>query len=61
LSAGYRFRLFGDKVRTRVQLNVKDAFESGRLQKVAVNPDGSAFAYRIINPRQFILSMAFDL
>jgi hypothetical protein len=48
-------------VRTRVQLNVKDAFESGRLQKVAVNPDGSAFAYRIINPRQFILSMAFDL
>jgi hypothetical protein len=61
LSAGYRFRLFGDKIRTRVQLNVKDAFESGRLQKVAVNPDGSTFAYRIINPRQFILSMSFDM
>jgi hypothetical protein len=61
LSAGYRFRLFGDKVRGKTQLNVRDAFESGRLQKVAVNPDGSVFAYRIINPRQFILSTTFDL
>jgi len=28
---------------------------------VAVNPDGSTYAYRIINPRQFILSTSFDL
>lgn len=61
LSAGYRFRLFGEKVRGKVQLNIKDAFESGRLQKVGVNPDGSVFAYRIINPRQFILTTSFDL
>ncbi len=61
LSAGYRFKMWGDKIRTRVQLNIKDAFESGRLQKVGVNPDGSTYAYRIINPRQFILSASFDL
>jgi len=61
LSAGYRFRFYGDKIRGKAQLNVKDAFESGRLQKVGVNPDGSTFAYRIINPRQFILSTSFDL
>ena len=61
LSAGYRFRMFGDKVRGRVQLNIRDAFESGRLQKVAVNPNGSAYAVRIIDPRQFILTTTFDL
>ena len=61
VAAGYRFRLFSDKVRRKVQLNVKDVFENGRLQKVGINPDGSVFAYRIINPRQFILTTSFDL
>jgi outer membrane receptor protein involved in Fe transport len=60
LSAGYRFRL-GDKIRAKAQLNIRDAFEDGRLQRVAVNPDGSTYAYRIINPRQFILSLTFDM
>lgn len=61
LSASYGFHLFKDRVRARVQLNVRDALENGRLQKVAVNPDGSTYAYRIIDPRQFILSTSFDL
>ena len=61
LSAGYRFRLFNDKVRTNVQLNVRNAFEDGRLQPVAANPDGSIYAYRIIEPRRFILNASFDL
>ena len=61
LSASYGFHLFKDRVRARVQLNVRDVLENGRLQKVAVNPDGSAYAYRIIDPRQFILSTSFDL
>ena len=61
LFAGYRFGLFGEKVRAKVQLNVKDVLENGRLQPVGVNPDGSVYAYRIINPRQFILSASFDL
>ncbi len=61
LSAAYRFKLFGDKVRAKVQLNVKNALEGGRLQPIAVNPDGTPYAYRIIDPRQFILSASFDL
>lgn len=61
LSAGYRLRLFNDRVRARVQLNVRKVLEAGRLQAVAVNPNGSPFAYRIIDPRQFILSTTFDL
>ncbi len=60
-STSYSLRLFGDRVRARVQLNVRDALEKGRLQRVAVNPDGSTYAYRIIDPRQFILSTSFDL
>jgi outer membrane receptor protein involved in Fe transport len=61
MSIGYRFRLFNDKVRTNVQLNVRDIFEDGRLQPVGANPDGSVYAYRIIEPRRFILSASFDL
>ena len=44
-----------------MQLNVRDVLENGRLQKVAINPAGSTYAYRIIDPRQFILSTSFDL
>jgi len=44
-----------------VQLNVRNIFERGRLQAVAVNPDGQPYAYRIIDPRQFILTTTFDL
>jgi hypothetical protein len=61
LSAGYRLRLFGDKVRTNLQLNVRNAFEDGRLQAVGANPDGSIYAWRIIEPRRFILTASFDL
>ena len=61
LSAGYRFRMFKDKVRVKAQLNVKNALENGRLQMIGVNPDGNGYAYRIIDPRQFILSTSFEL
>ena len=61
LSAGYKFKMWRDKIRAKVQLNVKDVLEDGRLQAVGVNPDGNPYAYRIINPRQFILSTTFDL
>ena len=60
-SVGYRTRFLGDKVRANVQLNVKDVFENGRLQAVAANPDGSIYAWRIKEPRQFILTVGFDL
>jgi outer membrane receptor protein involved in Fe transport len=60
-SAGYKFKLRNDKIRAKVQLNVRDIFEGGRLQAVGVNPDGNAAVLRIINPRQFILTTTFDL
>ena len=60
-SSGYNLRFFKDKIRARLQLNVKNIFENGRLQAVAVNPDGSPYAFRIIDPRQFILSATFNL
>jgi hypothetical protein len=60
LSASYNLRLY-NKVRTRLQLNVRNVLEDGRLQPIAYNPDGQAWNYRIIDPRQFILSATFDL
>jgi outer membrane receptor protein involved in Fe transport len=60
-SIGYRMRFGGEKVRMNLQLNVRDVFENGRLQPVGANPDGSIYAYRIVDPRRFILSASFDL
>ncbi|WP_158277640.1 TonB-dependent receptor plug domain-containing protein [Opitutus sp. ER46] len=57
----YRLNFFRGKVRCTLQLNVNNVFENGRLQAVAINPDGTPWAYRIIDPRQFILSAKFDL
>ncbi len=54
-------RMFHNRVTARFQLNVRNAFESGRLQTIAVNPDGKGYAFRIIDPRQFILSATFEL
>lgn len=61
LLARYNLRLFGDRVRCRLQFNVRNVFEKGRLQAVGVNPDGTPYAFRIVDPRQFILSANFDL
>lgn len=61
LMAGYDLKLFAGKVRTRLQVNVRNVFEDGRLQPIAVNPDGSPWAFRIIDPRQVFLSATFSL
>ena len=61
LLAGYRAPFFSKKVMATWQLNVRNVHESGRLQKIGANPDGTPTAYRIITPRQFILSATFDL
>lgn len=60
-SIGYKFRLFENKVRGSLQLNVQNVFEGGRLQAVGANPDGSIYAWRIVDPRRFVLSASFDL
>ncbi len=61
LWVGYKFKLpFVEDVDARVRLNVVNAFEDGRLQTVRVNYDGSPSAFRIVDPRQFILTLDLD-
>ncbi|MSU24160.1 MAG: hypothetical protein EXS32_10105 [Opitutus sp.] len=61
LNASYNLRLFKDKVRARVQLNIRNVGENTHLQRIAVNPDGNYWNYRIIDPTQYILTATFDL
>lgn len=63
LDAGvsYRTKLWGDKVSANFQLNVRNLNESGRLQPINALVTGEIFQYRIIAPRQFILTASFDL
>jgi hypothetical protein len=55
----YQRRIFRDKIGLKLQLNVNNAFEDGRLMPTQVNFDGSPWAFRIIDPRQFILQATF--
>ena len=58
----YRMKMFADRVRANFQLNVKNVQEDGgRLQKTSAFFDGRASTYRIVDPRQFILSASFDM
>jgi hypothetical protein len=57
----YRTRLFREKVGASFQLNIRNLNESGRLQPIAVDPDGTPSSFRIVAPRQFILTASFDL
>ena len=56
----YTTKVFDDRVRMKVQLNVANVFESGGLRVVGVNYDGSPNAYRIVDPRQITLTTKFD-
>ena len=57
----YNTRLFDNRVKARFQLNVKNAFEDGgRLQATAAFFDGKTSTYRIIDPRQIVLTAGFD-
>jgi hypothetical protein len=60
LWTNYTLKLYHDKVRAKFQLNLNNAFEKGGLRTVGVNPDGTPFNFRIINPRQLVLSTTFD-
>ena len=60
--AKYRTKLFHDRIGTTFQLNVENMMQNGgHLQPTAVNPDGSPWRFRIIDPRQFIASASFEL
>jgi hypothetical protein len=57
----YRTRLFARKIGATFQLNVRNLQEGGRLQAISAFPDGTPNGYRIVDPRQFILTATFDL
>ena len=56
---GYQRKIFNDKIGLKVQLNVYSVFEGGHLQPTAVNFDGTPWSFRIIDPRQFVLTTTF--
>jgi hypothetical protein len=56
----YSRKVFNDKINMKIQLNVNNALENGGLVPIAANWDGTPWAYRIIDPRQFILTTTFD-
>ena len=55
----YSRKIFGDRIGWKLQLNINNVNESGRLLPTQVNFDGTPWAYRIIDPRQFILTSTF--
>lgn len=62
LTLGYQMKLFGKrKTNARFQLNVKNVQEDGRLQPLAARADGAITAYRVVDPRMFLLTASFDL
>jgi len=61
LILGYRMHIFGERIRTMLQLNVRNVNESGRLQPIAADPSGGPTGYRIIDPRLVILTASFEL
>ena len=56
----YRNRIWNDRIQLTVQFNVRDAFEAGGLRPVGVNPDGVFHTYRIVDPRQFFLTVGLE-
>lgn len=57
----YKTKFWSNKMSANIQLNVRNIQEDGRLQPIGAFPDGTPNAYRIVDPRQFILSVTFDL
>ena len=55
----YSRRIWDNRIGWKIQLNVNNWTESGRLMPTQVNFDGTPWAYRIIDPRQFILTSTF--
>jgi hypothetical protein len=59
--ASYKTKMFADKVTATFRLNVRNLQEDGRLQAIGAFPNGQPHSYRIVDPRQFILSASFDM
>ena len=58
----YRTRLWANRINASYQLNIRNLQESGdRLQAIGAFPDGTPHTYRIVDPRQFVLTATFEL
>ncbi len=56
----YKTRFYHNKISATFRLNVKNLQEAGGLKAIRAFPDGTPYAYRIVDPRQFIFSTTFD-
>ncbi len=56
----YSRKILADKVRLKIQLNVRNAFENGGLQATLFNADGTRAQYRIKDPRSWFVTTTFD-
>ncbi len=57
----YSRPIMDDRVDMKIQLNIDNAFESGGLQMVKADFEGNPTAYRIVDPRKFILQATFKM
>ena len=57
----YKTSLWSNKIRATFQFNVRNLQENGKLQPISADPNGTPNTYRIVDPRQFILTASFDL
>ena len=52
----YATKIYRGKIGLRVQLNWDNCFQTSGLRVTSVNPDGTPYNFRIIDPQQFILT-----
>jgi outer membrane receptor protein involved in Fe transport len=61
LWVSYSTKIHNGKVGMKIQLNVANVFEKGGLEAINANWDGSIWAWRIVDPRQFTLTATFSM
>jgi len=61
LVVAYRTRLFRVRISALFQLNVRNLTDGAHLQPAAACPEGSISSYRMIDPRESIFTVTFDL
>jgi hypothetical protein len=60
LFVSYQRKIYNNKINWKLQLNINSVFENGGLRPIGVNLDGSVYAWRIIDSRQFLLTSTFS-
>ena len=52
----YSVKIDRERMGLKLQINVNNVFENGRLMPTQVNFDGTPWAFRIIDPRQIVFT-----